>query len=147
MEVTLVVALFGRLVGSRCQDIEDASRSLNLLTLSIKCLDLERDTKYTRTAPYFSSRPFTLYIKHEPPEHDLLDLLWLSSSPFINHFSDCVSDSNPSPLNFLFRKPRGDADLQCRLKLPSDVLACCVDCSRHTLEPRYQNTIGQCLQS
>lgn len=54
-------------------------------------------------------------------------------SPFIDNFSDCVSNGNPSPLNLLFRESRRNADLQCRLKLPSDVLGRCIDCSRHTL--------------
>ena len=72
--------------------------------------------------------------------------LFFSLSPFIDNFGDCMSDSDPSPLNFLFRKTGGDADLQGRLKLPSDVLTRRVDCSRHTLEPRDQYTIGQCLR-
>lgn len=68
-------------------------------------------------------------------------------SPFIYNFSDCVSDSHPSPLNLLFRKSRGDANLQCRLKFPSDLFACCIDCSRHTFQSRNQYTVCQRLNS
>ena len=70
-----------------------------------------------------------------------------SSSPFMDNLGDCVSNDNPSPLNLLFGEPRGDANLQCRLKLPSRVLARGIDCSRHTLEPRYQDTVCQRLRS
>lgn len=63
----------------------------------------------------------------------------------MNNLSNGVSNGDASPLNLLFGEPRCDAHLQCRLKLPSDVLGRCIDCSRHTLEPRYQYTICQRL--
>ena len=69
------------------------------------------------------------------------------SSPFIYNFGDCVSDRNSSPFNLLLGKPRSDADLQCRLKLPSNVFGRCINRSGHTLEPRYQHTVCQRLES
>ena len=86
----------------------------------------------------------------EPPDHDrglpfLLNPL-SSSSTSVDNLGDCVSNRNASPLNLLLRKPRGDANLQSRLKLPSDILARCIDCSRHTLESSYQYAVCQRLQ-